>query len=586
MTIYDHSVRWLAQAQLATRPELAALCRANVREVDAALAQLADAGWLFERAAEGRPDGEPLVSLSPAAVTFLARNPEASGLHLGPLPPWELTIRALGAALIAEPVTRILNAVLAAMATAAADEGGALAQAIRRQPKGSRPRPMPGETRIPLGWGHMEVRLRLDGKEAWCVLHVDRAAVPMTRRASLRKALEDAWAAEATEHATPVLILCPDDYERAQWIAVLKEMPGSQPPIGLGLQADVCGGFGLRDPVWQPARGLAPVSLHDLLRWDPVEPGRPAPATDSGLQGSCPPPIAQPDAALPALLHVNAANGPTEHAAASVLSLDWNERRIAHLLTAQPWLAALDVVRCYDAPAVDVELQLAALEEAGAIAAVMGPDGAQRWTITERWLLVAAHRAGEGRYWQAWSGALKVPRTQGGEWSPKPTPHRVGIARCMGVIAAATRDAGLVIEDWRGEAWWCGDVGKRAPVPDAVCRLRTSDGQPIVALIEYERVRSGEQGKTKVRQWGEWYAEERWRDLRGPAGSPAGPPVVLIVYDGKSTHRGSLIRAVEGAPEMPLYAVSEEEFASGGFRAPVWLQAGGLMGNLPIADPD
>ena len=584
MTIYDHSVRWLAQAQLATRPELAALCRANVREVDAALAQLADAGWLFERAAEGRPDGEPLVSLSPAAVTFLARNPEASGLHLGPLPPWELTIRAQGAALIGEPVTRILNAALAATATAATAEGGSVTQAIRRQPKGSRPRPMPGETRIPLGWGHMEVRLRLDGKEARCVLHVDRAAVPMTRRASLRKALEDAWAAEATEHATPVLILCPDAYELDQWRELLKEVPGVLPPVGLGLQAEVCGVFGLRERVWQPVKGSVPVSLDDLLRWEPVEPAPGTPAMDSDL--FCPLPIAQSDAALPTLRHVNAANGPTEHAAACLLGLDWSERRVAHLLAAQAWLAALDISRWYGVPTPDIELQLAALETAGAITQVMGPDGEQRWTISERWLLVEASRAAEGRYWQAWSGALKVPRTQGGEWSPKPTPHRVGIARCMGVIAAATRDAGLVIEDWRGEAWWCGDVGKRAPVPDAVCRLRTSDGQPIVALIEYERVRSGEQGKTKVRQWGEWYAEERWRDLRGPAGSPAGPPVVLIVYDGKSTHRGSLIRAVEGAPEMPLYAVSEEEFASGGFRAPVWLQAGGLMGNLPIADPD
>ena len=586
MNIYDDNVRWLVQAPVVIGQQLAALCRASVSEVDAALAQLVDAGWLFERAVEGRPGGDSLVSLSPAAVRFLSKTPGAGGLHLGPLPPWELTVRALGAALIAEPVTRILNAALAATATAAADEGGSLTQAIHRQPKGSKPRPMPGETRIPLGWGHMEIRLRLDGKEARCVLHVDRAAVPMTRRAWLGNAIEEAWAAEAAEHATPVLILCPDVYELDQWLELLKEVPGSLPPIGLGLQADVCGGFGLRDPVWRPAKGQAPVSLHDLLCWEPLEPVPDASAMDSGLHGSCPPPIAQPDAALSALLHVNAANGPTEHAAACVLSLDWSQRKIAHLLAVQPWLAALDIGRWYDAPAVDIELQLAALDTAGAIAAVMGPDGEQRWTITERWLSVEACRTGEGRYWQGWSGALKVPRTQGGEWSPKPTLHRVGVARCIGLAAAAARDVGLTIEDWRSEAWWCGDVGKREPVPDAVCRLRAADGRPIVALLEYERVSSGAQGSTKMRQWGRWYAEERWRDLRGPAGSPAGPPVVLIVYDGNSTHRGSLIRAIQGAPEMPLYAVSEEEFARGGFRSPVWLHAGGGTGSLPVTDLD
>ena len=579
---YGETITWLARLSLLAATEVASLTGYSEAEVRRALMLLHRAGWLYyhEPTAAQRGDG-PLVAVSPAGLEQLRRAPGASPLALGALPSWQLQPRTVPAAIVAEPVTRLVNAAVAATADAVRRDDFATLSFATHRPTAPQAATLPGDARPLLRWDHVEVRIVADGREARWTFFCDRTSLPTARR----KQLLDTWRALGSEgsperHA-PLLVLCPSNYERSRWLELCDGSIEPAIPIAFGLQVDVCGGYGIGDRIWQVPGRSEPRSLSELLRW--VE--RPAAASDAANGGVAEPPepptIAAPASALQVLRHTNAASSPMEIAAASVLSLSPAQLRIAHLLGTQWWLSATDVARFTGDTATTAERDLSALQVADLAVAAGSPDGEARWLLTDAGLRLAAAHAGDARGWQRYRTAIDAPRVSRDGRPPAPDEHESGVARALGLVATRARDAGWTIVDWRTEHWWQGEISTRRPVPDAAFVLRDAMGARIVGLIEYERLRGGHQARDKVQGWVEWLRAERWRDLSGgPLGTLAGQaPVVLILFDGTSVRRKSIEQAMDRADVgLPLYAVSEEEFATGGFASPIWLLAGGGMG--------
>ena len=424
MNIYSEAARWLALLPLGSRDEVAKFTGVTASEAKHAIEMLAAAGWLYTHEIAEHDDA-PLFALSPAAMEQLTRAPAAGGLDLGRVPPGQLRRRAVASAIVAEPVTVIINAAMAAIAVALRrDGGGVLADAVYR-PASPKARSMSRDSRPVLRWGHIEGRARARQQEARFTLFVDRSALPTSRRAALLRHWQElSIQGDGAERHTPLLVLCPGDYERDRWLELCTKVRDSLPPIAFALQAEVCDGCRLDDGIWRPARGYLPLTLRELLRWQdtPDVPIAGAPVAEQ----AAPPRIGDRGDVVRALARVNRSHGASEQAARRILSLSPQEQRIALLAALQQWLSATDIARFLGLAASDVAIQLEALREAGVGVPAEGPDGEQRWTITDLWIRVAAFRAGDGRNWESYAKAMGIPRTYGGERASTPTPHEAG----------------------------------------------------------------------------------------------------------------------------------------------------------------
>ena len=159
MNIYSEAARWLALLPLGSRDEVAKFTGVTAGEAKHAIEMLAAAGWLYTHEIAEHDDA-PLFALSPAAMEQLTRAPAAGGLDLGRVPPGQLRRRAVASAIVAEPVTVIINAAMAAIAVALRrDGGGVLADAVYR-PASPKARSMSRDSRPVLRWGHIEGRAR------------------------------------------------------------------------------------------------------------------------------------------------------------------------------------------------------------------------------------------------------------------------------------------------------------------------------------------------------------------------------------------------------------------------------------------
>ena len=566
-------VAWLAQLPLSTVAQLSDVSSSSERAVREVLDALRDAGWLYEHQPDTHGGDVSLHALSPAALAYLRGHPGATGEVL---PPWQLQVRAVAAAIVAEPVTRTLNAYAAALARAAREAGGRLVHCTLRPPS-AKVNAIPGRGRPVLARDHAEFHLELGARQARFSVFCDSAALPRQRRADLFERWRKPRGDEL-DHPATHLIIAPNEFERSQWMEVSERVMSSDVPMAVALRGEACNVAGFGDEVWQPTSGLYRRGLSDVLAWEEIASATPGPGSIEWP----PPRIADPGDAEAALRRANRASTESQRTAALLLTLTPARRRVAHLLGVQQWLSAGAIAQVVGTMPEAAAEELQALRDAGVVVpAIHGSE--HYWTITDAWMHVVAARAGDARSWRSHGTELGILRTQGDEQVAPPKPHTLGVASTLGMIAAAARDARHAIEDWRGERWWWNEVDKTEPIPDAVCRIRQGDGT-LVALIEYERIRGGHQAALTVGKWAPWFASERWRELRGPVACPAGPPVVLVIYDGTSTRRASMWRAIEQAPPgVPIYAATAEQFSTGGFREPIWLQPGGGVGPLRAA---
>ena len=518
--------------------------------------------------------------VSAAGLRRLRDRPEASARALGALPRGQLELLAVAKAIAAEPVTLICNAALAATAGAIQRGGdGMIVQAMHR-PWSTKRAAVVDDPRMPLPWGHVEGRWRAGGNETRFALFSDRPERPAPRREALLGEWRQSYAEIRPDGEPVLLVLCPSAYERTLWLELYERVGASLPPIGFALQRDVCQGYGLDDRVWQPASAYEPRSLRELLTWSRAPADEPVCRADEGNRARRLPRLPRRDEALRPLLNPPARSGPQRRVAACALGLNRAQLLIVRLLVTQPWLSAADIASVRGEPVDAVNRHLAALRETGAAVAVPVPGHNPLWVLTETGMQLAAARAGDARQWRSFAQRTGLPRPQADGLPRRPRAHDIGVSRMLGLLAAAARSAGLWLDDWRSEIWWLGDVSTEAPVPDAAFRLRRPRGEPIVGLVEYERLRGGRQGPDKVEPWVEWYRQEKWRDLRGPLHVPgAAGPVLLFVYDPAGSARATLRRALEQAPAgIPMFAASEEQLAVRGLHAPIWLRAGGGVG--------
>ncbi len=575
--IYGQLLTRLVGLPLLSTRELSAVSGHPEEEVHPALARLRDAGWLYDHeSAQALPGAGPLVAVSPAGLEQLRRAPDVSPFDLGILPPWQLQPRALPAAIIGEPVTQVVNAAVAATAEAIRSvDGGALAMAFHR-PVSASGGTLPGDSRRALRWDHVEVRLEVNALRADFSFLADRALLPTASRGARVQRWRRYVTDGGPEGAATLLILCPDQFERDRWLALGGQADLGGLPVALALQMDVCTGYGADDAIWH-VPGVGPQSLLDVLEWAERSPGTPSPVPARVTEPADPPKVADPDEAPRRLRHTNAASSPDEVAAARFLALSPRQRRSMQLLTLQPQLSATDLARVVDVDPAEVSPDLEAMRAQDVIASAHADDGEWRSVIAEMGVRLVAAQAGDARAWQNFQTNMKLPKVPRGQ-APSANEHEAGVARVLGLVAAAARRLGLRLADWRREEWWEAEISEAKPVPDASFVLRGA-GDRRVVLLEYERIRGGHQARDKVQGWTDWL-EGRWRELEGtPLATPGEPPIVAILYDGASKRTRSLEQAMDRAPRgIPLYAISEKAFGRDGFGSSCWLLSGGGFG--------
>jgi hypothetical protein len=583
--IHGAVVTHLVRLPLLDDTQLAILTGRELDGVRESLALLRRSGWLFEHkpTTGTRSADTSLIAMSAAGIEQLKRAPDASGMALGALPSWQLQPRSVPVALAGEPVTRIVNAAVTAMASAVRRDGvGDLAFAAHR-PASPRAAELRGDSRPMLQWGHVEVRIALGAEEARCALLIDRSRLPVVRR----HALLEAW---RNEHNGIALILCANEHEQARWLNMSDEQSITR--IACALQSKACADYGADDLIWRVPGRRSPRSLRALLSGVSRPGGIPlAPPSDIPEMPE-PPEIGTASQARDDLLRTNAASSPWEVVAAAMMDLDHAALQTLRTLAIQWWLSHTDLARVADWSIDHAAEQLRVLQACGLAVEVDSPDDQPRWILTDAALRMVAAHSGEARAWQAHSKALRIPRARADRSPPAPVEHDLGAPRALGLVADAARRAGWMLTDWRTEHWWESEISTQRPVPDAAFVLQDPAGSRVVGILEYERLKGGHQARKNVNGWEQWYADGCWHRLHGgPLGTPAGErPITVIIYDGQSTRRRSLPQALAQAPGgTPLYAIPEEEFAAGGFRAAAWLRAGGgrgspLSGAAPLDD--
>ena len=409
----------------------------------------------------------------------------------------------------------------------------------------------------------MEGRWRAGAVESRFALFCDRPGLPNALRSELLRSWQGA---EHTRDEDPLLlVLCPGGDEQERWLALHKRSMRQRPRIAFVLQRAICGGYGLDDRILEPADSREPASLRQLLRWREARADEPACGADDGDGVGGLPDLTPPEEALRLLRDPPRSAPASRRRAAILLRLREEELWVLMLLARQQWLSAQDIARIAGTVPGIVERSLPALAELGVATPHKAPDGLQRWRLEDDGMHLAG-RAGAARQWQSFAAETVDHRSSRETRPPAPNAHTAGVSRTAGLFAAASRRAGLRLEDWYSERWWKSEVSTKAPVPDGAFRLRTARGERIVGMVEYERLRGGPRGPLKIEPWVEWYGAQRWRTLPGPLRAADGTaPLLLILYDAAGRGRADLLGALERAPAgLPMFAApSRSSVATG-----------------------
>ena len=584
MTLDERVLAWAVRQPLLTREQMAAMCGAPEGDTHRAITRLHEAGWLLIPDPPAPGTGrDSLIAASGAGLRWLEQHPRCAARQLGSLPFWQLRLQTVADAILAGPVTRILNAAMAATALAIRrdGEGGIVSTAYR--PPRARRAALSGEPRPPLPWGNMEGRWRAGTAEARFALFCDRPRLPNALRSELLRSWQGA---EHTRDEDPLLlVLCPGAAEQERWLELHGRAMRRRPRIAFVLQRAIYRGYGLDDQILKPADSRNPASLRQLLSWREAPADEPACGADDGEGVGGLPELALPEDALRLLRDPPRSAPATRRRAGVLLHLREEELWVLLLLARQPWLSERDIARLAGTTRPVVGRSLQVLAELGAATPHKAPDGLQRWRLEDDGLSLAAAHAGAARHWQAFAGRTTDYRSGRGTSPLIPDAHAAGVSRAAGLIAAAVRRAGLQLEDWYSERWWKSEVSRMAPVPDGAFRLLTARDERIVGMLEYERLRGGPRWPLKIEPWVEWYGAERWRTLPDPLRAAAGTtPLLLIVYDAAGRGAPDLLSALQRAPSgLPMFAAPEQDLVGDGLRKPIWWLSGGGTGPVVAA---
>ena len=594
---YEHLVLgWLARVPLQNPDGLAAVAGGlNIVAVRRTLNTLRESGWLLRLPdghglAAGMDQGStgPRYAVSAAGLARIAAGASAPGL-LGPLSPWDCSLRSTAAALCSAPVAFTANAVLAELAGAIQREGaGQIAHAaFRALPRHHAARH--GDPRAPLRFGHAELRWRAGPRETRLALHIDRPGMPRALRAAQLSEWRRLMRERGPERQAALLVVCDGWSGVRQWEALWRRAATrhgrtSMPYMAFGRAEDVTAPYDLEAPVW--FRPAAVTGAHRLLaaaRWMREESPERFEAGPSAAAASAPaalPRLAAPGAARAAFSAAARAGDPYAAAAAAALALDGWQWRILSMLASQPWLRASDIAAVQGIAEDVARRQLVSMGATELVVSCTDDQGDPVWLLGERGALLAAARSGALSFPARFRRFSSIRAAAPGELL-HPGRHASGVSRSAGLLAAAARAAGLRPAAWIDERWWRREVGRAAPIPDGVLRLGDSAGEPLPSLlIEYERVQQmGEYGDRKVGQWIEWYRAERWR------GMFASPPLLLFIVgrDADEARTAGLWRAIARAPLwLPAFGVDEAMLVEHGFRDS-WHAAGGVKSDLLAA---
>ena len=577
MTLEERALAWAVRQPLLTPRQLAALCGAGIDDIQSAISRLRRTGWLLVPDPPVPGMGrDPLIAVGTGALQWLERQPGPASPELRALQRWHSGLQVLAEAVASGPVTRTLNAAMAATALAIRRGGaGELVATAHRPPRG-RKKWAPDDPWQPLPWGHMEGLVRAGDAGSRFALFCDRPELPTELRAEL---LRNWRGADPIPQGDPLLlVLCPTEDEQERWIELRRHIQPVRPRVAFALQRAICGGFGLEDPVLQAADSYHRASLEQLLQWSDApateQPGESGDVHDVGGL----PDLAEKDS-LHALREPHPSAPATRRRAGVLMGLSEEQHWMLRLLARQLWLSSEDIACIAGSTLLAVERALNALRQSGAATSAESPDGQRRWRLAEDGMYLAAAYAGAARNWQAFARETMGYRRRAKGRLDAPSAHAAGVSRTAGLIAAAARRGGLRLEGWYSERWWRGEISRTAPVPDGAVRLRARGDDPIVAMVEYERLRGGPRGPLKIEPWVEWYGAKRWQGLRGPLRANADPPLLLIVYDEKGRQHTGLLKSLERAPAgLPMVAATEEELTRDGLHGPVWRHAGGGKG--------